>query len=73
MTPMHPATSAGQAHGQPCDPATHIYCARLAYRLVGIILPALRPEEIHDAAAEFYKAILDEHRRYETQNQAKHA
>jgi len=59
--------------GQPIDPATHIYCARLAYRLVGIILPALRPEEIHAAAAEFYKAILDEHHRYETQSQARHA
>lgn len=65
MTPMQDA--------QPIDPATHIYCARLAYRLVGIILPALRPEEIHDAAAEFYKAILDEHRHHETQRQARHA
>jgi len=58
---------------QPIDPATHVYFARLAYRLVGIILPALRPEEIHDAAEEFYKAIRDEHRQYETQRQAKHA
>ena len=36
-------------------------------------LPTLRPEGIHDAAAEFYKAILDGHQRHETQNQAKHA
>jgi len=55
---------------QPIDPATHVYFARLAYRLVGIILPALRPEEVHDAAAEFYKAILDEHRHHETQRKA---
>jgi hypothetical protein len=47
---------------QPIDPATHRYCARLACRLVGIILPALRPEEIHD-----------EHQHHETQNQAKRA
>jgi len=65
MTPIQDA--------QPIDPATHIYCARLAYRLVGIILPALRPEEIHDAAAEFYKAILDEHQHHEAGRQAKHA
>jgi hypothetical protein len=71
--PSFPELSRPRHDGQPCDPATHVYCIRLAYRLVGIIPPTLRPEAIHDAAAEFYKAVLDEHRHYETQRQARHA
>ena len=38
---------------------------RLSYRLVGIIQATLRPEEIHTAATEFYRAIVDDARDYE--------
>ena len=36
--------------GQPCEPAVHIFAMRLAYRLVEIIQPCLRPEEVAEAA-----------------------
>jgi hypothetical protein len=41
---------------------------RLSYRLVGIIEAAIRPEEIHAAATEFYRAIVDDLRDYERKN-----
>jgi hypothetical protein len=43
--------------GQPCDPATHVFCARLAWALVQRIQSVLRPEEINDCARQFYLDI----------------
>jgi hypothetical protein len=54
---MHP--------GQPIDPRLHVFAMRLSYRLVGIIQATLRPEEIHSAVTEFYRAIVDDTREYE--------
>jgi hypothetical protein len=51
--------------GQPCEPAEHVFCMRLAYHLVGIIQPVLRPEEIAEAAREFYAAIRQDLDEYE--------
>ncbi len=51
--------------GQPIEPALHIFAMRLSYRLVGIVQATLRPEEIHAAATEFYRAIVDDTRDYE--------
>ena len=54
--------------GQPIDPRLHIFAMRLSYRLVGIIQATLRPEEIHSAATEFYRAIVADTRDYERKN-----
>jgi hypothetical protein len=54
--------------GQPIEPRLHIFAMRLSYRLVGIIEAAIRPEEIHAAATEFYRAIVDDLRDYERKN-----
>lgn len=43
--------------GQPCDPATHVFCVRLAWALVHRIQAVLRPEEINDCARQFYLDI----------------
>lgn len=51
--------------GQPIPPALHIFAIRLAYKLVGIIEPCLRPEMLHDAATAFYDAIVRDMREYE--------
>ena len=51
--------------GQPIDPRLHVFAMRLSYRLVGIIQATLRPEEIHSAATEFYRAIIDDTKEYE--------
>jgi hypothetical protein len=51
--------------GQPCDPATHISCVRLAWTLVNRIQSLLRPEEINDCARQFYLDIR-EHLEQET-------
>jgi hypothetical protein len=53
--------------GQPCDAATHIFCVRLAYRLVEIVGPCLRTEEINEAAREFYRAIREDLQAFERQ------
>jgi hypothetical protein len=45
--------------GQPCDPATHISCIRLAWTLVHRIQSLLRPEEINDCAKQFYLDIRE--------------
>ncbi len=44
-------------NGQPCEPAVHVFAMRLAYRLVGLIEPCLRPEEVGEAARVVYAAI----------------
>jgi hypothetical protein len=54
--------------GQPVEPRVHVFAMRLSYRLVGIIQATLRPEEIHTAATEFYRAIIDDFRDYEQKN-----
>ena len=51
-------------NGQPIDPETHIYCVRLAWRLVQRIQNLLRPDEIDDCARQFYLDIR-EHRQQE--------
>jgi hypothetical protein len=43
--------------GQPCDPATHVFCVRLAWTLVHRIQAVLRPEEIDECARQFYLDI----------------
>ena len=45
--------------GQPCDPATHTSCDRLAWTLVNRIQCVLRPEEVNDCARQFYLDIRD--------------
>jgi hypothetical protein len=45
--------------GQPCDPATHVFCVRLAWTLVHRIQSVLRPEELNDCARQFYLDIRE--------------
>jgi hemerythrin superfamily protein len=45
--------------GQPIDPATHIACVRLAWKLVHRIQAVLRPDEIDECARQFYRDIRD--------------
>lgn len=45
--------------GQPTDPATHIFCIRLAWTLVNRIQSLLRPEELNDCAYQFYLDIRE--------------
>ncbi len=49
-----------------------IFAMRLSYRLVGIVQATLRPEEIHAAATEFYRAIVDDARDYEHKQGRRH-
>ena len=44
--------------GQPVDPKTHIRAVRLAWKLIGVVQPCLRHEELTDVADEFYREIL---------------
>jgi hypothetical protein len=46
-------------NGQPIDPATHIFCVRLAWALVSRIQSVLRPEELNDCARQFYLDIRE--------------
>jgi hypothetical protein len=45
---------------QPCDPALHALCVRIARRCVWIIQACLREEERIDAAREFYRVLREE-------------
>lgn len=47
------------------DPRAHIFAMRLSYQLVGIVLPCVRPEDIHDLAREYYQAIVRSIQDYE--------
>ena len=57
---MHALTGTGHSNGQPIDPATHIFCVRLAWKLVHNIQNLIRPEEINDVARQFYLDIRED-------------
>jgi hypothetical protein len=59
--------------GQPCEPALHVFCMRLAYGLVGIVEPVLRPDEVNLAAQEFYAAIRRDLEEYQAANRERGA
>jgi hypothetical protein len=47
-------------HNQPCNPAVHELCIRIARRCVWIIQAVLREEEWGIAREEFYKVCREE-------------
>jgi hypothetical protein len=60
-------------NGQPIDPHLHIFATRLAYRLAGIVMPCLRPEELHLLTTEYYSAIVEDLQKFEQERKARHA
>jgi hypothetical protein len=59
--------------GQPVDPYRHIFATRLAYRLAGIVIPCLRPDEIHLLTTEYYRAIVQDMQKFAEETEARRA
>jgi hypothetical protein len=45
---------------QPCDPAVHSLCMRLARKFTDIVRPLLRQEEVGECLREAYMAAREE-------------